>query len=375
MAIGNAVLDVVLEEGFMDEPLDVRGRAVHLGPMLDTILKRHEYPQDIAFLMGEMISLAVLLGTSLKFEGNFILQTQSDGPVSLAVAMILIEEARIKSLQQQLALAQSDWTRISELQKRGSATPRSVEERELIVSQRSQSLEQSQLNLVAEKSRIEQLKRAAIDKISFVGMRDEELQVEISERELRRLGLSIAEISAVIAGNSRDTPSGQLKGDVEKQIRALADAEDPTALNNIEIKSFATGEKVLLGDIAVIKRGYEDGQARGLSGGKSAIQITVERALSADTLKTARILDQYLSEIEDVMPAGVTLKKYEVRADSLVERISLLFWNGIFGLVLVVATLFIFLNARIAFWVAAGISGCHVCHIGLSCFCWGKPST
>lgn len=75
--------DVVVP--FAVEPLDIRGRAVNLGPMLDKILKRHEYPQDIAFLMGEMISLAVLLGTSLKFDGNFILQTQSDGPVSLAV--------------------------------------------------------------------------------------------------------------------------------------------------------------------------------------------------------------------------------------------------------------------------------------------------
>ncbi len=213
---------------------------------------------------------------------------------------------------------------------------------------------ESTLRIHAKKIRDDLIERG-IDKISFVGMRDVELQVEISERELRRLGLSISDVSAVIAGNSRDTPSGQLKGDVEKQIRALASAEDPTALKNIEIRSFASGEKVLLGDIATIKNGYEDGQSRGLSGGKPAIQITVERALSADTLKTARILDQYLSEIEDVMPPGITLKKYEVRADSLVERISLLFWNGIFGLVLVVATLFIFLNARIAFWVAAGI--------------------
>ena len=75
--------DVVVP--FAVEPLDIRGRAVHLGPMLDSILKRHDYPQDIAFLRGEMSALAVLLGTSLKFDGNFILQTQSDGPVSLAV--------------------------------------------------------------------------------------------------------------------------------------------------------------------------------------------------------------------------------------------------------------------------------------------------
>lgn len=213
---------------------------------------------------------------------------------------------------------------------------------------------ESTLRIHAKKIRDDLIERG-IDKISFVGMRNEELQVEISERELRRLGLSISDVSAVIAGNSRDTPSGQLKGDVEKQIRALADVEGPASLQNIEIRSFATGEKVLLSDIATIKRGYEDGQARGITGGKPAIQITVERALSADTLNTARILDTYLAEIEGNLPPGITLKKYEVRADSLVERISLLFWNGIFGLVLVVATLFIFLNARIAFWVAAGI--------------------
>ncbi len=194
-----------------------------------------------------------------------------------------------------------------------------------------------------------------IDKVSMLGMRDEELQVEISQRELRRLGISINDVSRAIAGNSRDLPSGQLKGNVEKQIRALADIDDPASLTDIEIRSFASGEKVLLGDIATIRRGYEDGATRGLVGGVPAIQMTVERALTADTLKTANILDTYLAEIEDVMPPGITLQKYEVRADRLVQRISLLFWNGVYGLVLVVATLFIFLNARIAFWVAAGI--------------------
>lgn len=194
-----------------------------------------------------------------------------------------------------------------------------------------------------------------IDKVSFLGLRDEELHVEISERELRRLDLSIADVSNVIAGNSRDLPSGQLKGDVEKQIRALADVDDPSSLQDIEIKAFTSGEKVLLGDIAIIKRGFEDGAVRGFSNGHPAIQINVERALTADTLQTAKVLDDYLAEIENVLPPGITLQKYEVRADSLIQRISLLFWNGVFGLVLVVATLYVFLNSRVAFWVAAGI--------------------
>lgn len=75
--------DVVVP--FAVEPLDIRGRAVQVGPMLDQILKRHEYPDDVCFLLSELIVLATLLGTSLKFDGNFIVQTQSDGPVSLTV--------------------------------------------------------------------------------------------------------------------------------------------------------------------------------------------------------------------------------------------------------------------------------------------------
>jgi molecular chaperone Hsp33 len=71
---------------FHVEALDVRGRAVRLGAMLDNLLDRHDYPEPVANLVAEAIVLTVLLGTSLKFEGKFILQTQSDGPVDMLVA-------------------------------------------------------------------------------------------------------------------------------------------------------------------------------------------------------------------------------------------------------------------------------------------------
>jgi len=67
-------------------PLDVRGRIVQLGPMLDQILERHAYPEPVARLLAEVAVLTVLLGTALKFEGKFILQTRSDGPVDMLVA-------------------------------------------------------------------------------------------------------------------------------------------------------------------------------------------------------------------------------------------------------------------------------------------------
>ncbi|MDQ6437430.1 Hsp33 family molecular chaperone [Mesorhizobium sp. LHD-90] len=66
--------------------LDVRGRIVQLGPMLDQILARHAYPEPVARLVAEACLVTVLLGTSLKFEGKFILQTRTDGPVDMVVA-------------------------------------------------------------------------------------------------------------------------------------------------------------------------------------------------------------------------------------------------------------------------------------------------
>jgi molecular chaperone Hsp33 len=71
---------------FHVDALDARGRAVQLSSVLDGILNRHNYPEPVAKLVAEMVVLAVILGTSLKFDGKFILQTKSDGPVELLVA-------------------------------------------------------------------------------------------------------------------------------------------------------------------------------------------------------------------------------------------------------------------------------------------------
>jgi molecular chaperone Hsp33 len=65
--------------------LDLRGRVVRLGPAVDAILQRHAYPAPVAKLLGEAIVLTALLGSALKFEGRFILQTKSDGPVGMLV--------------------------------------------------------------------------------------------------------------------------------------------------------------------------------------------------------------------------------------------------------------------------------------------------
>lgn len=82
-ADGQAPDDTVLP--FQVEALGVRGRIVRLGPMVTDLLERHDYPESVAALVAEAVALTAMLGTSLKIEGKFILQTKTDGPVDMLV--------------------------------------------------------------------------------------------------------------------------------------------------------------------------------------------------------------------------------------------------------------------------------------------------
>ncbi len=76
--------DLVLP--FEIKPLGVRGRVVRLGAVIDDILSRHDYPPAVSALLAEAVALTAMLGTALKFDGKFILQTKTDGPVDMIVA-------------------------------------------------------------------------------------------------------------------------------------------------------------------------------------------------------------------------------------------------------------------------------------------------
>ncbi len=101
---------------FAVEELELRGRVVRLGSSVDEILTRHDYPAPVAKLLGEAITLGALLGSALKFEGRFILQTQSDGPVRMLV-VDFVSPDRIR------AYARFDAHALSEAVREGRTSP------------------------------------------------------------------------------------------------------------------------------------------------------------------------------------------------------------------------------------------------------------
>jgi molecular chaperone Hsp33 len=82
-----------LVQPFRIDPFALRGRLVRLGPTVDRILSQHDYPEPVAAVLGEAITLAVVLAGALKYDGIFTLQTKSDGPVRLIVADVSTEGA------------------------------------------------------------------------------------------------------------------------------------------------------------------------------------------------------------------------------------------------------------------------------------------
>lgn len=205
------------------------------------------------------------------------------------------------------------------------------------------------------KSLREDLLDRGIDRVTLFGARDEEVWVDVEPETLLKLDMTLADIAARIGDASRDIPSGETTGRLEAQIRALGERRDARELGTVEIKALGSGEKILLRDIAVVRDRFEDGAALARLDGLPAIELHVQRASTADALAAADIVNRYVAEIAPTLPANLRLEQVDIAAEMIRDRINLLLRNGLGGLVLVLAVLFLFLNARVAVWVAVGI--------------------
>ncbi len=206
---------------------------------------------------------------------------------------------------------------------------------------------------------------AGIDRVTMQGFRDREIVVDISDEALRRLDLTAGQVAARIGEALRDMPSGTLDGPIERQLRSADPPATPAEVGAVEIISGGSGETLRLRDIARVATVFDPDQTAGFRNGERAIELTVQRSTTADTLETAAIFNAYLADLEQRLPDSLDIAVYEVSADRLSDRIFLLVENGLTGLVLVVIVLFVFLNARIAFWVAVGIPTAVFATLGL----------
>lgn len=194
-----------------------------------------------------------------------------------------------------------------------------------------------------------------VNKVNFEAVRDSEIRVSVEPSVLRQLDLKIADIAQRIRNTSTDAPSGTIEGGYEMQIRSLGLKKTVQTVEDIEILSGEGGDKLRLKDIATVEEAFDRQQPEGYFGGDRSVSMTVMRAKDTDALDVAEIIETFLAEKGPTLPASLRMTHYDVRSNFVRDRINLLAKNGIGGLVLVMGFLFLFLNGRLAFWVAAGI--------------------
>ncbi|OUS28240.1 acriflavin resistance protein [Gammaproteobacteria bacterium 45_16_T64] len=212
-----------------------------------------------------------------------------------------------------------------------------------------------EISLLARKFETELIQRG-IKKINFNGLPEEEIAIEVPSTAIYETGLSLQQIASNIRQNSQNLPAGTAtKSEVSKQIRSLEQQRSIIGFETLPVTTDQQGRLLRVNDIATVSRRPQSDQAYLSWNGKPAVEMIIMRSDEEDILQLAEILHQWMDETKNQLPLGVELHPYNERWKSLKERIQLLVNNGTGGLMLVVATLFLFLRARVAFWVTVGI--------------------
>ena len=192
--------------------------------------------------------------------------------------------------------------------------------------------------------------------VRMLGLRKSEIHVEIPDDTLRALDLTTGDIATRIASSSLDMPAGSIEsGSVSRQLRTEHLARSARELGAIDVVSRSSGEKRALRDIATVSEAFEEGGVSRRTGGHQSIGMMVMRTSGTDSVDAQKMISAYMEELRAELPPTLKVDMYDVFADQATQRVRMVLENGLQGIVLVLLVLFLFMNARIAWWVAWGI--------------------
>ena len=194
-----------------------------------------------------------------------------------------------------------------------------------------------------------------MDTIEFMGLPAQEIAIQVETRTLFELGLTFEELGARLSLLSMDAPAGTAgRGQRARQLRSLDQRRASAEFEDLPIMTL-DGSLLRLGDIARIERRPLVDHPRLSVGGEPAIAIYVRRDSETDALTAARALNGYLDARRATLPEGVQLTLFLEAWQFIRDELSLIVWNGVTGLALVIAALVLFLRLLPAFWVTMGI--------------------
>ncbi|MBT7616303.1 MAG: efflux RND transporter permease subunit [Calditrichaeota bacterium] len=201
------------------------------------------------------------------------------------------------------------------------------------------------------------LAKPNITQAEITAVRPPEISIEISEENLRRYDLTLIQIAGIIRRASLDLPGGSVKtSGGEILIRTNEKKHFGEEFESVVILSKPSGEKVLLSDIATINDGFLEADYQNSFDGKPAAMISVYRIGKQTPKSISRTVRDYIEESSEKIPSSMGIAVWEDKSEILTGRMELLINNGLLGIILVLIVLALFLEIRLAMWVAVGIA-------------------
>ena len=209
---------------------------------------------------------------------------------------------------------------------------------------------------MAQQVRNELMALPQVNQVQFLGDRDYEISVQVSEQTLRQYGLTMSEVSQAIRDSSVDLPGGTIKTD-GGDILLRTEGQVYTGLEYAEIvlRTFPDGTRLLLGDIAEINDGFVETDGYGRFDGEPTAMLRVLASGQQNELDTANAVREYVDERAASLPDGVKLDIWIDRSHYLRGRLEMMMDNMLQGAFLVVLILALFLRLKVALWVIVGI--------------------
>ena len=193
--------------------------------------------------------------------------------------------------------------------------------------------------------------------VETTGVRADEISVEVPQSRLRALGLTLQDISNVIRADALDLSAGSIETrEAKVLVRTLGRRYTQYDFEEIVVLARGDGMIVRLGDIAEVRDGFEESSLIVRHQGKPAAFVEVSRGQGDDVADVVATVKEYVeTTVRPSLPHGVEVTIWNDDSEIFAERLDLLFTNGSLGFILVFTALTLFLNLRLAIWVAVGL--------------------
>ncbi len=193
-----------------------------------------------------------------------------------------------------------------------------------------------------------------VTRTTIRGVAAPQIIVEVPTANLLGYDVTMQQIAEAISAEVDAAPAGDVSG-ANARVRAGVEKRALRDISAIVLRSEPDGTKLTVGDVALLREEGIDRERAYFVGEHPAISVRVDRSADGDAIKIQQTVAEVAREFQSVLPGGTTVDLIRTRAEAITNRLDLLLHNGLSGLVLVVGLLFLFLNARTALWVAAGI--------------------